>query len=95
MRKLAAGNWKMNGTRAGLDTVTALLAAQPNPGCDMLLCPPATLISAMTAAARGSRLLVGAQDCHAKPSGAHTGDLAAPMLADAADVRRGARRGSA
>ncbi|MCF8511838.1 MAG: triose-phosphate isomerase [Rhodobacteraceae bacterium] len=83
MRKLAAGNWKMNGTRAGLDMVTALLAAQPNPGCDMLLCPPATLISAMTAAARGSRLMVGAQDCHAKPSGAHTGDLAAPMLADA------------
>lgn len=83
MRKLAAGNWKMNGTAASLAEVTALIAAQPSPGCDMLLCPPATLIAAMAAAAQGSALQVGAQDCHAKTSGAHTGDLSAPMLSDA------------
>ena len=83
MRKLAAGNWKMNGTAASLAEVQALIAAQPAPACEMLLCPPATLISAMATAARGSALMVGAQDCHAKPSGAHTGDLSAPMLADA------------
>ncbi|MFM7655003.1 MAG: triose-phosphate isomerase [Paracoccaceae bacterium] len=83
MRKLAAGNWKMNGTVASLAEVQALIAAQPAPACEMLLCPPATLISAMATAARGSALMVGAQDCHAKPSGAHTGDLSAPMLADA------------
>lgn len=83
MRKLAAGNWKMNGTGATLAEVAALIAAQPAPGCDMLLCPPATLISAMAAAARGSALQVGAQDCHPKAAGAHTGDLSAAMLADA------------
>lgn len=83
MRKLAAGNWKMNGSRAALAEVSALIAAQPNPGCEMLLCPPATLISAMAEAAIGSALLIGAQDCHAKAFGAHTGDLSAPMLADA------------
>lgn len=83
MRKLAAGNWKMNGTAASLAEVQALIAAQPAPACEMLLCPPATLISAMATAARGSALMVGAQDCHARPSGAHTGDLSALMLADA------------
>ncbi len=82
MRKLAAGNWKMNGTKAALAEVQALLAACPAPACEVLLCPPATLISAMAAHA-GPALQVGAQDCHAKPNGAHTGDLSAPMLADA------------
>lgn len=83
MRKLAAGNWKMNGTRAALAEARALIAAVDRPVCEMLLCPPATLISAMADIAQGSALQIGAQDCHAKVSGAHTGDLAAPMLADA------------
>ena len=83
MRKLAAGNWKMNGTMASLSEVASLMAAHPAPGCEMLLCPPATLIARMADLARGSHLLVGAQDCHAAASGAHTGDLAAGMLADA------------
>jgi len=83
MRKLAAGNWKMNGTTAALAEVSALLAAHPAPGCEMLLCPPATLIAPMAAATRGSVLQVGGQDCHAKASGAHTGDLSAAMLVEA------------
>ena len=83
MKKLAAGNWKMNGTTASLAEVTALLAAHPAPACEMLLCPPATLIARMAQAAQGSALLIGAQDCHAKPQGAHTGDLSAAMLKDA------------
>ena len=83
MKKLAAGNWKMNGTRASLAEVAALRAAHPAPACEMLLCPPATLIAAMAEAVRGSALMVGAQDCHAKPQGAHTGDLSATMLKDA------------
>ena len=83
MRKLAAGNWKMNGTTAALAEVKALLAAHPAPACEMLLCPPATLIAPMAAAARGSVLQVGGQDCHAKAAGAHTGDISAPMLVDA------------
>lgn len=82
-RRLAAGNWKMNGTAASLDEVKALLAAHPDPSCDMLLCPPATLIAQMAWHARGSSLKVGGQDCHAKASGAHTGDVSAAMLKDA------------
>ena len=83
MKKLAAGNWKMNGTAASLAEVTALIAAHPAPGCEMLLCPPATLLAQMNYAARGSVLALGGQDCHAKASGAHTGDVSAAMLKDA------------
>jgi triosephosphate isomerase len=83
MRKLAAGNWKMNGTAAALAEVTALLAAHPDPACEMLLCPPATLIAQAAWAAKGSVLKLGGQDCHPKVSGAHTGDISAAMLTDA------------
>ncbi|SEM88718.1 triosephosphate isomerase [Gemmobacter aquatilis] len=83
MRKLAAGNWKMNGTAAALTEVQALLGAHPAPACEMLLCPPATLTARMAELARGTALRVGGQDCHAKPSGAHTGDISAEMLLDA------------
>ncbi len=83
MRKLAAGNWKMNGSAAALAEVTALIDAHPAPACEMLLCPPATLIAQMVWAAKGSALRIGGQDCHPKPSGAHTGDISAAMLKDA------------
>ena len=81
-RKLAAGNWKMNGTQAALAEIDQLLAAPSAPGCDVLICPPATLIQAMVGRSLG-RIGVGGQDCHAKASGAHTGDIAAAQLADA------------
>ncbi|GGO26053.1 triosephosphate isomerase [Gemmobacter aquaticus] len=83
MRKLAAGNWKMNGTASSLAEVDALLSAFPDPGCEMLLCPPATLIARMADRVSGRPLLVGGQDCHFKASGAHTGDVSAAMLKDA------------
>ncbi|MCF1708431.1 triose-phosphate isomerase [Tabrizicola sp. J26] len=82
MRKLAAGNWKMNGLTAQLPEVTALIAAHPSPSCDVLLCPPSTLVAAMASTAAG-RIAVGGQDCHPKASGAHTGDISAAMLKDA------------
>ncbi len=82
-RKLAAGNWKMNGDRAALDEVRALAATHPEPGCEVLICPPATLTGALAALAGGTSLKVGGQDCHPEPKGAHTGDIAAAMLADA------------
>jgi triosephosphate isomerase len=50
---------------------------------DLMICPPATLIAAFAAAAKGSRIAIGSQDCHAEPSGAYTGDISAEMLADA------------
>jgi triosephosphate isomerase (TIM) len=83
MKKLAAGNWKMNGTTASLAEVAALVSAHPSPSCEMLLCPPATLISQMAQAVGGTALMIGGQDCHARISGAHTGDISAAMLKDA------------
>ena len=82
MQKLAAGNWKMNGTGDSLSEIRAL-AAMPAPGCDVLICPPATLLSRMAEAAAGSHVAVGGQDCHANASGAHTGDTSAEMIAEA------------
>ena len=83
MQKLAAGNWKMNGVAASLAEVRALAAAHPDPVCEMLLCPPATLLARMAEVARGSALALGGQDCHPDAEGAHTGDTSAAMLADA------------
>ncbi len=82
-RKLAAGNWKMNGTSAELGEVSALIKAHPAPGCDILLCPPATLLSRMAGQIGDAPIAVGGQDCHAELSGAHTGDISAGMLVDA------------
>ena len=82
-RKLAAGNWKMNGTGAELDALSAMIDALPGPLCEVLICPPATLLHRAADRARGSAVAIGAQDCHAAPSGAHTGDISAAMLADA------------
>lgn len=82
MRRLAAGNWKMNGLRASLEEVEALLAAHPAPGCEVLVCPPATLLAPLSDLAAG-RIATGGQDCHTNPSGAHTGDISAVQLADA------------
>ena len=83
MRRLAAGNWKMNGTVAALAEVKALVAANPTPSCEMLLCPPATLLAQMAWAAKGSALALGGQDCHPNAAGAHTGDISAIMLREA------------
>lgn len=82
-RKLAAGNWKMNGTGAALAELEALSAAHPDPGCDIVICPPATLIHRASTATRGTAIAIGGQDCHAAASGAHTGDISAEMLSDA------------
>jgi triosephosphate isomerase len=84
IRPLVAGNWKMNGLKAGLAEATRLRERLPaGAACDTMLCPPATLVSAMTAALAGSGIAIGGQDCHAKAAGAHTGDVSAEMLADA------------
>lgn len=85
IRPLIAGNWKMNGLKASLAEFDAMLAgaAALAGKADLLVCPPATLLAGFADKARGSSLTVGAQDCHPKASGPHTGDLAAEMLADA------------
>jgi len=86
IRPLIAGNWKMNGLKAAFSEFEAMLAGSSavSAKADLLVCPPATLISSFAERARGVRTLsVGAQDCHPKPSGAHTGDISAEMLKDA------------
>jgi triosephosphate isomerase len=85
IRPLIAGNWKMNGLKASLAEFEAMRegAAAVAAKADLLVCPPATLIAGLADRAKGSKLAVGAQDCHPKASGAHTGDLSAEMLADA------------
>jgi triosephosphate isomerase len=85
IRPLIAGNWKMNGLRASVAEFEAMLAgASAAAKTDLLVCPPATLIAAFAERTRGSRTIaIGAQDCHPKVSGAHTGDISAEMLGDA------------
>jgi triosephosphate isomerase len=90
IRPLIAGNWKMNGLTAALGEARrvrdGLGQAGFAPGVDAMICPPATLVAALAREAAGSRLQVGGQDCHARPSGAHTGDMSAEMLKDAGAV---------
>jgi len=81
-RKLAAGNWKMNGTAASLAQITALAALLPRDAPEVVICPPATLLMAAGAAAQGTGITLGAQNCHGANNGAHTGDISAPMIAD-------------
>ncbi len=84
--KLIAGNWKMNGLREeGLALAHAVAAGAGVglAGCELLVCPPATLLLPVGEALSGSAVALGGQDCHAAASGAHTGDISARMLADA------------
>jgi triosephosphate isomerase len=84
MRQLIAGNWKMNGTSASCSEIEALskMLTDNPPACDVLVCPPATLIARAAWAAK-YRVPMGGQDCHAEPCGAFTGDISAEMLKDA------------
>ncbi|MEM6577129.1 MAG: triose-phosphate isomerase [Pseudomonadota bacterium] len=82
-RKLAAGNWKMNGTGPDLAELDALMAAHPEPSVDLLICTPATLLHRAADMSTSHPLAVGAQTCHDMASGAHTGDISAEMVAEA------------
>jgi triosephosphate isomerase len=84
MRQLIAGNWKMNGDAASLETIRTIRRAMEERSlpADILVCPPATLI-ARAADASGGVVPIGAQDCHAERSGAFTGDISAELLRDA------------
>ena len=81
-RKLAAGNWKMNGTAASLTELDALKSLLPSNAPDVVICPPAPLLFRATQAASGTGIQIGAQDCHMQESGAFTGDVSASMIAD-------------
>lgn len=81
-RKLVAGNWKMNGSAAALTEIDAIAQAVLPFAVDVAICPPCTLI----AAASGRGIPIGAQDCHARTSGPHTGCVSADMLVEAGAV---------
>jgi triosephosphate isomerase len=88
LRPLVAGNWKMNGLKS---TAAELGRIMQGGGdlwrkVDLMICPPATLLVTFAVVALGSKLQIGAQDCHAEPSGAFTGDISAEMIADAGAV---------
>jgi triosephosphate isomerase (TIM) len=84
-RPLIAGNWKMNGLQGATAELLKIIGGGRalSSATDILVCPPATLIAAFAALARGTRVAIGAQDCHAEAAGAFTGDLSAEMLKDA------------
>ncbi|MBI4574564.1 MAG: triose-phosphate isomerase [candidate division NC10 bacterium] len=81
---LMAGNWKMYKTaREAAEVIRALRADVADVAdVDVVVCPPFTALAAALEAARGSRIAIGAQDCHWEKEGAFTGEVAAPMLAD-------------
>jgi triosephosphate isomerase len=85
-RPLVAGNWKMHGLAGSMAELTKIVAGAAEAACDLMVCPPATLVARFAEAARGSPVAIGGQDCHAAASGAHTGDISAEMLADAGAV---------
>ncbi|MBV9655669.1 MAG: triose-phosphate isomerase, partial [Acetobacteraceae bacterium] len=86
-RKLIIGNWKMNGSvelvRATADEMRSAL---PELRCELVLCPPSTLVSEAARALVGSPVRVGGQDCHCDSKGPHTGDVSAAMLSEAGAV---------
>ncbi|MBO0759042.1 MAG: triose-phosphate isomerase, partial [Bradyrhizobiaceae bacterium] len=71
---LVAGNWKMNGLRSSLAELDQIIAGARSITAELMICPPATLITASAKRAEGTSVLIGGQDCHAKSSGAFTGD---------------------
>lgn len=84
VRPLIAGNWKMHGLRAdGLALAREVAAGAGGLAAELLVCPPFTLVAAVAEALGGGPVAVGGQDCHPAAKGAHTGDIAAPMLRDA------------
>jgi triosephosphate isomerase len=96
LRPLVAGNWKMNGLKASIGELEKIVAGvrklaqksgrnsrQDSCAVDVMVCPPATLIAEFAAATHGTAVAIGAQDCHALPAGAYTGDISAEMLRDA------------
>ena len=81
-RPIIAGNWKMNNTiAAGTQLIKDLapLVADVT-DVDIVACPTSTALAAVTAAAKGTKIHVGAQNVHWEKSGAYTGEISTEML---------------
>jgi triosephosphate isomerase len=81
---MVVGNWKMHGTLAETRALTtALRVGLKRPGrVEVVVCPPFTALSTAAEVLAGGPILLGAQNCHHEPSGAHTGEIAPPMLVE-------------
>jgi triosephosphate isomerase len=85
-KAIIAGNWKMNGVGAAAERLATDVrdgAWDLRDRAEIVICPPATILSRIAASMAGGPVMVGAQDCHMKVEGAHTGDISAEMLKDA------------
>jgi triosephosphate isomerase len=83
-KPLVAGNWKMNGTTAALKEARLLagMLKDVRLKCEVMICPPATLITSIKSVVKGAKIKLGGQDCHWQAHGAHTGDISSEMLKD-------------
>jgi triosephosphate isomerase len=81
-KKMVVANWKMNGKMESLKEIESLKVILKNPKCEILLCPPSTLLLEAQRIIKNSEILIGAQNCHSSKSGPHTGEVSAEMLAD-------------
>ncbi|CAM2860868.1 triose-phosphate isomerase [Komagataeibacter xylinus] len=85
MKQIIVGNWKMNGLSADADALAGALATElaalPT-RADVVVCPPFTQLARLAPKLKAAGIALGAQDCHKDASGAHTGDISAPMLVD-------------
>ena len=83
LKKLVAGNWKMNGSIAANDAlVRAIAAGMKDAACTVAVCVPAPYLAQVQALVAGSPIALGAQDLSAQPQGAFTGEQSAAMLKD-------------
>ena len=80
MRKIVAGNWKMNGTSKNLSEIKKISDEFANSEAEIIVCPPYTLLSAAKELAKN--IYIGAQNLHSESSGAFTGEISAEMLVD-------------
>ena len=84
MAQLIAGNWKMNCLAAeAIALARDIASGAQGIIADLLVCPTALHLAAVAQVLKGTPIAVGGQDCHEARQGAHTGDIAAPMLVDA------------
>ena len=81
-KKIVAGNWKMNGTISSLEQISILNTLIKNDTCEVIVCPPTTLITEAIKTAKGGPIKIGSQNCHEKGSGAYTGEVSPTMLFD-------------
>ena len=84
MKKLIAGNWKMNGDSASnAELLAGIVAGLPGfDACDVLVCPPSVYVASAVTALAGQPVAVGGQDVSVQVKGAYTGEVSADMLRD-------------